>query len=416
MNTHTYDMAVVGGGIIGLGCALALQQAGVKTLVLEKERLCGGTSRGNAGHIATEQVFPIASPEVLKQLPAMLSDPLGPLRMDWRYLPRIAPWFLQLLYNLRPARFEATCQALQALNGKSLAAWQDWARNLLPDNCLHVRGSLLVAETQAGAEALRRHGGRLAAMGVENRWLPRGELLAAEPALSACHSGGLFYPQTGHIADLAKLSDGLKRHFLESGGTVCEQEEVCALETAADGIHRISGTRGAYRARHLLLAAGAFSKQWCKRLTGVSVPLETERGYHLMLPHMHGTLSVPVTSYERRFIMTPMDGGLRLAGTVEFAGLDAPPKMERAHNLLKLAAPMLRQDIRSDGAAAWMGFRPSTADSLPVIDRHGTVLLAFGHQHLGLTHAPLTAQLVKALYFGTPPAVDLRPYRLGRFA
>ena len=144
----------------------------------------------------------------------------------------------------------------------------------------------------------------------------------------------------------------------------------------------------------VLLACGAHSAKLTAALTGKQVPLDTERGYHLMLPNEHDRLPFPVTSLERKFIMTPMREGLRLAGTVEFAGLERPANMARAWQLQRLSQGLFRKDLNADGATPWMGFRPSLPDSLPVIDQvcAGKVLLAFGHQHLGLTQAAVTAE------------------------
>ena len=202
---------------------------------------------------------------------------------------------------------------------------------------------------------------------------------------------------------------------MQAGGTISEHTDVSDIQLFSDDLFRISSGGKAFEAKRVVIAAGAFSKPWLKKLCGSDIPLDTERGYHLMLPQSQNILNVPVSSFERKFIMTPMNAGLRLAGTVEFAGLDAPPNMERAEQLFRLAEPMLKGRLNRQDAVPWMGFRPSIADSLPVIDRKENILLAFGHQHLGLTQAPLTAKLVKALYFGEQPAIDLSPYRFNRF-
>ena len=171
------------------------------------------------------------------------------------------------------------------------------------------------------------------------------------------------------------------------------------------------------------IACGAHSAGLTAALTGRKVPLDTERGYHLMLPHEHDRLPFAVTSLERRFIMTPMADGLRLAGTVEFAGLESPPSMERAWQLHRLSKGLFGRDLSAEAATPWMGMRPSLPDSLPIIDRvcEGRVLLAFGHQHLGLTQAAITAEHVARL--ATVPATGNAPhglpgldaYRLDRF-
>lgn len=415
MSSQIFSAAVVGGGIVGLSIALELQRCGESVLLLERDTVCGGASYGNAGHIATEQVFPIASPDVLKQLPKMLLDPLGPLRLDWKYLPKITPWLFSLLYNLTPKRFQHSHRALMALNSLALAAWRKFAQEWRVEQHIRIDGSLLVCETENGQSALQKHGRVLNELGVVNGWLDYAGLHEREPALADTQRGALFYPHTGHVVDLAGMAADLQHAFIQAGGTISEHTDVSDIQLFSDDLFRIIGGSKAFEAKHVVIAAGAFSKPWLKKLCGSDVPLDTERGYHLMLPQSLNILNVPVSSFERKFIMTPMNAGLRLAGTVEFAGLDAPPNMERAQQLFHLAESMLKGRLNRQGAVPWMGFRPSIADSLPVIDRKENILLAFGHQHLGLTQAPLTAKLVKALYFGEQPAIDLSPYRFSRF-
>lgn len=410
----TYNVCVVGGGIVGLCSALQLQAAGQSAVILEARTIGGGASFGNAGHLAVEQVFPIADPSVLKQLPSMLFDPLGPLRLDWTYLPKLMPWAIKLLLNMRQQPFLKTHNALKQINGISLSAWQDFAKDWGLEEWVKVQGSLLTAETPQSLENLKHHSQKLNALGVPTQFLAQGDLLSLEPALADNQLGAIFFPNTGHITDLGAVISTLKQKFIALGGVVREYCKVLDIEELNDEVV-LKTEQGDIVGDKVLIAMGAFSKSLTAKLTGVRVPLDTERGYHLMLPKEIGKLSIPITSSDRRFIMTPMMGGLRLAGTVEYAGLEAPPNMNRAHNLLSLARPMLRTELDDSEAVAWMGFRPSTADSLPVIDKVGRVLLNFGHQHLGLTQAVASSEIVKTLYFDATPTIDVTPYRLNRF-
>ena len=206
----------------------------------------------------------------------------------------------------------------------------------------------------------------------------------------------------------------LATEFQQTGGEIIEN---CAVLHAKQQGQQVvlNTTQGDKVVDKVVVATGAHSKALVAELTGCLVPLDTERGYHYMLPQEKNRLNLPVSSADRRFIMTPMDGGLRLAGTVEYAGLQAAPNMERARQLLQVANPMLKQGLNSEGATEWMGFRPTIVDSLPVIDRFGSVFLAFGHQHLGLTQAAVTAESMRSLLRNEAPALDLHPYRLNRF-
>lgn len=407
---------IIGGGIIGTCIALGLKERGEDVLVLDAGDPCMGASWGNAGHIAIEQVYPVADASMLPRLPAMLRDPLGPLRIDWRYLPRLAPWGLQALRNMLPANSARSHRALVSINGQSLGAWQRLVDRWQLRSCLQLKGSLLCCEKPETARKLQELGRTLNALGVENRWLERAELHEMEPALGDSQQGGLFHPGTAHVGDLRALALGLLKALTDMGGKV---QAHCAVRHAlpdGEGGFRLQTERGEIRASRVVLSAGAFSKALARELTGVTVPLDTERGYHLMLPAETGRLRLPLASADRRFVMTPMARGLRLAGTVEYAGFDLPPNMERARHLLPLANGMLHTPLDARDAGEWMGFRPTTADSLPVIDRRGNVLLAFGHHHLGLTQAACTAEIVTALFFDEKPPIDPHPFRLARFA
>ncbi|MFQ6590125.1 MULTISPECIES: NAD(P)/FAD-dependent oxidoreductase [Pseudomonas] len=416
--SNTADIAVVGAGIIGVACALQLARQGQRVVVVDPQAPGMGASYGNAGHLATEQVFPIADSSILKRLPAMLMDPMGPLRLDWKYLPRALPWFARLLLNLRPARYRQTVAGIRALNEASLGAWQRLLQSIEQAQLLRADGSLLVyerAESHAAIEALRE---RMQQQNVAVAVWSGDAVRQAAPQLSDSIQGALFFPGTGHFLDPFHVVGELVKAAKAQGVQFLKQRVVDG-RVEADGVSLMTD-QGVLTARQVLIACGAHSARLTVALTGKKVPLDTERGYHLMLPHEQDRLPFAVTSFERKFIMTPMLGGLRLAGTVEFAGLLRPPNMQRAWQLHRLSQGLFRQDLSTQGATPWMGFRPSLPDSLPIIDRvaDGKVLLAFGHQHLGLTHAAVTAEMVVQLLKPEPlnPGLPAQgAYRLERF-
>ncbi|NWB73525.1 FAD-binding oxidoreductase [Pseudomonas sp. G5001] len=412
------DIAVVGAGIIGVACALQLARQGRRVVIIDQQEPGHGASFGNAGHLATEQVFPIADASILTRLPAMLMDPMGPLRLDWKYLPRALPWFTRLLLNLRPAPFQRTVAGIRALNEGSLGAWHRLLGSIERPHLMREDGSLLVFERAESRQAIDALLARMSQQEVPvDHWHASGVQDAA-PQLSKGIQGGLFFPRTGHFLDpygvVCELMEAAK-----ASGVQFLKRQVVGGKLDEHGVS-LRTDQGTVAARQVLIACGAHSASLTGALTGKKVPLDTERGYHLMLPHEHGRLPFAVTSLERKFIMTPMDGGLRLAGTVEFAGLDRPPNMERAWQLHRLSQGLFRRDLSAEDATPWMGFRPSLPDSLPIIDKvcEGKVLLAFGHQHLGLTQAAVTAELIARL--ASPAAASnglpaLEPYRLDRF-
>jgi D-hydroxyproline dehydrogenase len=418
------DIAIVGAGIIGIACALRLSQKGLKVLVVDRETHGTGASFGNAGHMATEQVFPIADSSVLAQLPKMLMDPLGPLRLDWRYLPKSFPWFMKLIWNLRPGPYNDSVSGIRSLNQKSLDAWRGLLNSAGGRYLLKEKGSFLIYENEKFAPEIKALQSRMTAQQVSVQYWQGNAIRFVAPELSKTIQGGLFFPDTAHVINPWQVVDLLASQARASG-VVFARENVVAGEITCDGVTLKTESLASLKAKRVLLACGAHSAHLTQTLTGVKVPLDTERGYHLMLPHEQERLPVAVTSLERRFIMTPLDEGLRLAGTVEFAGLQRPPNMQRAWQLHKLSQGLFKSELDLKDAKTWMGFRPSLPDSLPIIDmvKGGRVLLAFGHHHLGLTQAAVTADMIASMATQdsletTPldrPITDISPYRLHRF-
>lgn len=417
---------VVGAGLVGVTSALALARQGHRVLVLDKQEPGRGASYGNAGHLATEQVFPIADASILTSLPGMLMDPMGPLRLDWKYLPRALPWLTRLVLNLRPAPFRQSVAGIRALNERSLVAWQRLLASVDGSHLLKADGSLLVYEKPESHSKLEALESRMREQQVPVELWDGSAIQRAAPQLSNALLGGLFFPATGHVLDpwrvVNTLVDAARRQ-----GVRFAQETVQSARLTAKGVAVTTGA-GGREAGQVLVACGAHSAALTAQLTGKRIPLDTERGYHLMLPREHDRLPFAVTSLERRFIMTPMETGLRLAGTVEFAGLDAPPNMGRAWQLHRLSRGLFKNDLDAEDATPWMGFRPSLPDSLPIIDRleNGRVLLAFGHHHLGLTQSAITAEMIAGLagpgkHDASATSVHrddlppLEPYRLARF-
>lgn len=409
------DIAVLGAGIVGVCCALELQKSGHSVTLIDRDGIGEGCSKGNAGHFATEQILPLATPGLMWKVPKMLLDPLGPVSIRWSYLAKISPWLIRFMLNTRSGPFSQGVEALNELNSAALPAWLKVLKGLGEQDQIKVDGSLLVFESEKTVAGYDDTHIFLNEQGIKTEALSGCQVRELEPRLSAniCH--GVLFPNTAHTTDPYQLTLVLAEHFIRQGGKLITQE-VEQLKMTDSGVEvKLNGEQ--YQVPKLVLATGAWSKHWVQALTQKSIPLDTERGYHLMLPKVENTLSIPVTSADRRFIMTPMSEGLRLAGTVEFGGLHTSPNMKRAHMLARHAQVLLPQ-IDSELGKTWMGFRPSLPDSLPIIDKvgpKGQVILAFGHQHLGLTQAAVTGEMVSALSNTFAHKVDMTPFRHDRF-
>jgi len=408
-------VTVIGAGAVGASTALALRREGYAVTLIDRGEPGMGTSFGNAGVLSVASCVPVATPGLLWRVPELLADPLGPLHIDWRYLPRFAPWLVRFVLASRPARVERISQALMSLMVQILPAYRELLGSDAFQDLARPGGVLYAYQSDrsfAGAmpsHELRRR------RGVALSVLDQSELRQMEPTLAPSFRHGVLMHDSYHTVNPLRLVQTLTRHFLEEGGELV-QDAVQRIERADKGRLIAVTDHGRRELDTVVICAGAWSKRLA-RDCGVRVPLDTERGYHVMLPRPGALPQRPIGSGDHEFIATPMEQGLRLAGTVEFAGLDAPPNMQRDAVLLKAAKEMF-PGLNDDGMTTWMGFRPSMPDSLPVIGPapgQDRVFFGFGHGHLGLTFGAITGLLLADLVAGRPSRVDLAPFRADRF-
>lgn len=411
-------IVVIGAGVIGMTTALALQRQGHRVSVLDSQGPGEGASYGNAGFLATELIDPLSTPATLRKAPRLWLDTHGPLSLPLRYLPRLAPWLIRFFAAARPAQVAKGRQALAALNGASVAAWQRCLADIGAEEELLASGYLLVWESDQGRDAAKAQMEHLQRWGYEVEWLEAPALLEREPGLTGKLSHGLYFPGAHQVRDPYALVRRLASAFETRGGEL-HRASVTRLEPRGEYVRLHIEAAEVLDVDQAVVAAGAWSHQLAAGL-GLTVPLETERGYHLTLPARGQALRQPVGSAERRFVMTPMSCGLRVVGFTELGGLTLPPRKCRYTSLRNHAGALLHDPIGLDeGAEEWMGFRPTLPDSLPVIDTHPdypAVHFAFGHQHLGLTQAAITSELIAARVAGEAPSLDLDTFRVTRFS
>ncbi|MBQ4811212.1 FAD-binding oxidoreductase [Pseudoalteromonas luteoviolacea] len=405
-------IAVIGAGIVGLCNALQLQQQGYQVTLFDKHGIGEQCSKGNAGHFATEQIFPLADSALLPKLPKMLLDSLSPLRIDWRYFAKAMPWFIKFCYNMLGSKYEQHTEALKVLNKDAINAYARLLGDSFEEH-VTLRGSLLTFE-HGNLNEIRALQNKFVKEGIKVDLLNQEEVQALEPQLSVRIKYALLFTEVGHTADPYQLSLCVYNKFVSLGGLFVQQQ-VTGIYQAGSAWKITTHQTEHGQFEKIIVSTGAWSKRLCKHL-GYQLPIEAERGYHNMLS-THA-LSRPVASADRQFIMTPMNTGLRLAGTVEFAGLDAPPMYERAACLLAHAKNMLKDFDDVQQGEHWMGPRPSLPDSLPVIceaPNHPNIIFSLGHQHLGLTQAAISSELVANLVAKQPSAFDISPYSITRF-
>lgn len=413
MHLHT-EVAVVGAGVVGLVAGFRLAVEGHDVLSIDAGILPLPTSAGNAGTIAPYGCVPVGSPGVLRALPQLLIRRDSPFAMRWPALPSLSPWLFRFLRESMPRRAHANAAALAGLLRESLTGWQELATVTGAADLLRQSGCLYVFPDHSAFAASEWDRAQRDAGGVRQFVVSSAEIKALEPRLSDGAGPGVFFPDAAHIVDPAEMLSRLRASALARG----MRTHACRIDQLrlTPGGVRLTGAGTTIDADRVVISAGAWSRS-LSRQAGDRIPLETERGYHVEYGMDTAPLSRPVCAVRYGVYLTPMEGRLRAAGTVELGGLRRGPTPRRlalvdraAHSLLEgLPAP------RSE----WIGFRPSLPDSLPVIGRarhSDRIVYAFGHGHLGLTLAAVTARHVADLLAGReerqPPAA-CSPQRFG---
>ncbi|WP_229722347.1 NAD(P)/FAD-dependent oxidoreductase [Xylophilus rhododendri] len=358
-------LVVVGAGIVGLSCAWEAQRRGWAVSIVDRDFEGDRASHGNAGGIAVSECVPLSLAGLgLKPLRWLL-DPLGPLSVRPAHAPRLLPWFLALRKVAEPARFQRIARALATINDISLPAFEDMLADIGLQGDIHKRGALTVYETAAAFAQDAAEWALKRSLGVRWREVSASEIRSLEPALAPAFAAGVMLEDWAHIDDPMRVVQRL-RETLQARGAVLVRGEVAAI--SAQGPAQATAqlaSGGKVTGQRLLVAAGAWSARLSQGV-GDKALLESERGYNTTLPESASMLGREVIFAERKFVATPLSVGLRIGGAAEFAGLDSAPNYQRSDALLQLARRYL-PDLQEAGARRWMGNRPATPDSLPVI-------------------------------------------------
>jgi D-amino-acid dehydrogenase len=419
MNGAKKKIGVIGAGMVGVAAASFLQREGHDVTLIEPGNPGEGTSFGNAGCLNGSSVVPMSMPGTIRNVPRWLTDPMGPLVIRWAYLPALAPWLIRFIRSGTPEKVRAQAKALRSILGPSLVTLAPLLRDAGAENLVKRHGHLFVYRSEESwrkeslAWRLRRENG------VEWDEFDADALRQLDPNLSRDYVKGVLVRENGHTTSPHRLVNSLAETFLRNGGSI-ERARATGFELDGERLKGIRTEGGTLAADGAVVAAGIWSKPLAAGL-GDRLPLETERGYHLMIRDPEIMPRIPTADAERKFVATPMELGIRIAGTVELAGLKAPPNWERARVLLRHVTrmfPALAESYLDERVSTWMGHRPSLPDSLPAIGRSRRspdVVYAFGHGHVGMAAAPMTGKLVSELLSGRPPSVDISPFSPTRF-
>ena len=411
----TRTVAIIGAGIVGVSTAIWLQRAGHQVMLIDRLGPGEGTSHGNGGVLASCAIVPVTVPGLLAKAPKMLFDRDQPLFLKWGYLPKLLPWLRRYLAHCKPHETRRIAAALHPIIGDSLNDHQALAAGtgaekwLVPSDYLYVYNDRAHFTGDAFGWDIR------ASHGVRWDELEGKAFKAYDPVFADHLSFAARMTGHGHITDPGRYVKDLAAHVVKSGGRLITAE-------VTDFVHDggvLTGVRAGgetIACTDAVVATGAWSGPLAKKL-GLNVPLESERGYHLELVEPSIMPRAPVMIASGKFVVTPMDGRLRLAGIVEFGGLDAPPS-KAPFKLLERQIRKAMPDLEWSHTVEWMGHRPAPADSIPLIGPVPGITgayMGFGHHHIGLTGGPKTGRLLSQLISTAQPNVDLAPYAPARF-
>lgn len=407
--------AVVGAGIVGICSALSLQERGLAVTLIDPNPPAEAASYGNAGVISTWSCVPQAMPGLWKNVPKWLLDPEGPVALRWSYLPKFLPWMIQFFAAGRADRIAAISDAMLQLNRPTIDLYRRHLAGTGHEDL--VRDSMYVfAYRDADGANLDNLEWRMRSeRGVPIEKVDGKTLLDIEPDISPDYKSAVLIRDQGRAIDPGAIGKVLVEKFQRAGGTLL-QAKVLALKPIDGGRVELQTDQGVKTAERVILSAGPWSARLLKS-HGLTVPLEAERGYHIVFTDPGVTLNNSIMVTDSKFVASSMSMGVRCAGTVEFAGLDHPPDYRRAHVLAGPAKRLLPK-LNTEAREVWMGQRPSFPDTLPAIGAIPGlpgVIAAFGHGHLGMTAAPMTGKIVAGLAIGEMPNIDISAYSLTRF-
>jgi D-amino-acid dehydrogenase len=422
-NSTPRNAVVIGAGAVGSATAIEALRAGLRVTVVEPGEPGGehSASYGNSGWLSSHSVVPPALPGAWRKVPGWLADPLGPLAVRWRYLPRAMPWLLRYLAaGWTEARVQRTAHALRSLLADAPQLHLRLAAEAGVPHLIEQRGLLHVYRSREEwlGESLswrvrQRAGVRWTEWNAE-------ELRRNEPDLDARYGFGIFVSEAGHCRDPGAYVAALARHA-QALGAARVSARATGFRIEGSRLRAVSTEQGEIACDTACICAGANSAALA-RAAGSPVPLESESGYHVIIKAPASGPRTPMMAADGKIVAHWMDGGLRAGGQVEIAGLAAPPNWRRAdivHRHLRSMFPGLPDSPAGADLQRWLGHRPSTPDGLPCIGparATNDIVLAFGHGHVGLGASARTGRLAARLMAGLAPETPLAPFDAGRFS
>jgi D-amino-acid dehydrogenase len=407
---------VVGAGIVGTATARALQREGHAVTLVDSAEPGRATSYGNAGFIAIDHLLPLARPATLKRVPQMLMDRNGPLTVHPPSIPALLPWMARFaLAAYSQTEVQKGIDSFGALMAEANIAWKAEIQASGLGELFRSLGALYVYESEASFVSGEEERVLQKAKGTEFEIIDGNRARELAPGLASHIVRGVYYPHGMHTINPYRVVASLAERFASDGGTIL-RGRVRGFGRDANRVTTVEITDRSLPAKAVVIAAGRASSE-LTRLLGFNAPLVAERGYHVMLAPDNVRFELPVSPAGRGFFITPMEEGLRLAGTVELAAPHQPPSWHRADVLVRHLKDIF-PGVGGVELSRWIGERPSLPDFRPAIGRAprlANVYCGYGHQHVGLTLATATGRLIARQMAGEELPQTLQACDPGRF-
>lgn len=410
------DVTLIGGGIIGVCSALALQDAGFSVEIIDRGLETEAASFGNCGLLAAGEVVPISKPGILPKIPKWLLDPASPLFVRPGAMISQMPWLLRFLWSGRRKRVLEIAAAMTPL----LSRAEDDYRKLLESaglaDKLVRKQNIMAFNSRADIDGDSFTWNLRSQHGFNARFLDTKDMKAVEPSLSDPITCGLMLEGWLQFSDPGIVWKALIEHFQKRGGMLRAGSAI-RLVTGRGKVTAVVLSSGEQIAvKQLVICAGAWSGKLARDI-GVKVPLAALQGYHRHVPNPSVSVNHAILYANGGFVLTPMESGLRIGGTIEVAGHDPKPNFRRADMIAEKAKAIL-PGLDTTHGTQWMGPRPFMPDTLPVIDRapqHDNVVMAFGHGQVGMTLGATSGRIIADMMTGRTPPIDIAPYNANRF-
>lgn len=407
---------IIGGGVVGLCIAIELQKRGFQPTIIDGGEARAAASYGNAGFLAEEGIDPLSTVANIRRGLSLLPEKHGALSIPAATWHRSMPWLLKFIAQAQENKVQHNRQALNFLLKQAASSWHELLKECSLSSHLIQTAYLRVWESPAGLVAAQQEQAFYQQWDIAAEIIDHSIISQIAPALSQTINHAILLPHAHRVSDPHLLCLALRQYLVQHGAQLIT-DHIHAISPSEQGI-QLHGTQQNHTSDYVIIAAGSQSHLLSQTI-GYTVPLIAERGYHLNLTGQTGLVDMPFCSAERNVFVNPLENGLRITGFSELADQGLPPIMQRYASLQHhLGALMPNTRHLLTQAEQWMGERPTLPDSLPVIGTHPTqprIGFAFGHQHLGLTLAAVTAKLLVNQMCQQTTNSQLDAYRIDRF-